>query len=589
MKALKEKRLSLRSFLRRGLVILSLFALAFALASCGESGSGDDTTTGGTTTPTAAPLPKVVSIKILAQPKNASFQGCPPNISDVKIEVLYDNSPNVKTYEGDEIRANGLYPSPDYCDTPGIGDDQIGRFFIAAYSGGAKSQKLEIPGVIPLASAEVTGGAPVKVYADQKPDFSKVTVKGRYLYEYVLGVDDDGNPVVDDSTWAAMCLTTAPATVTKENGKIEYHDIPVTFGVYPPIVMDSGAVASGVAKVYIGANFASNPAVDGSTLSPSITQTNKIDVDVDVNFYQLSGIVFKSFGGEGFVYDDDVDLYVNDDKDQNFANLDEIDKLLKGSMFTVRYETRGALPDPDPDGPKDISWETFQERVKYALETYGSGFVEYSLANVIVGTDGKLAGGKPGDPTPVFNWNDDEGDPIWAINLQYVPKEYAGGTSPNSSYTGYVDVDVPVFTFDQTIKVGRRDNAPEPLTIVHEWKSAPVSFPPTLEDSIRDRWQLSATYRRGSEAKDKTKIALASAYFAAGVSGRTNAAGVKVEKPNIDLIGTQAFSRSVDLNYTPGNASTTQTLRDWPLPLSYRGTVVTDDETVNIYLKKDLH
>jgi hypothetical protein len=40
MKALKEKRISLRSLWRRGLVILSLFALVFA--SCSDSGSSDD-------------------------------------------------------------------------------------------------------------------------------------------------------------------------------------------------------------------------------------------------------------------------------------------------------------------------------------------------------------------------------------------------------------------------------------------------------------------------------------------------------------------------------------------------------------------
>jgi len=46
MKALKEKRISLRSLWRRGLVILSLFALVFV--SCSDSsGSTDETTATG--------------------------------------------------------------------------------------------------------------------------------------------------------------------------------------------------------------------------------------------------------------------------------------------------------------------------------------------------------------------------------------------------------------------------------------------------------------------------------------------------------------------------------------------------------------
>jgi len=416
MKALKEKRLSLRSFLRRGLVILSLFALVFALASCGESGSGDDTTTGGgnTTNPTAAPLPRVVSIKIIEQPKNPSFQGCQPDISDVVIQVLYDNSPDVKTYTGDEIRAAGLFPSPDYCDTPGKTDAEIGKFFIGAYSGGAPSQQLKIPGVIALTSAEVTGGAPVKVYSDQKPDFSKVTVKGKYAYD-----DTDDN----------RYLTTAPTSIPDSTGKIEYKTIPITFGIYPPIVldMDVAAAEEGGATVYIGANFAPNPA--GSPPA-GITQSNKIEIPVDVALYQVSGIVFEGFGSgsDGYAFDDDVDKYVTEES-PSFANFDNISELLAGAKFTVRYETAGRNPTPDPDYPngRSITWEEFQLNMEYAIDTYT--FDEYDISKVIVGTDGVYHASdgsftRAGDPTKVLNWNDAEGDAIWNIKLQYVPKEY---------------------------------------------------------------------------------------------------------------------------------------------------------------------
>jgi len=95
MKALKEKRVSLRSLFRRSLVILSLLALAFA--SCAgdseESGNGN----GGPTTPTepttpALPDPLTVkSMTVLKHPNMPSYEGAYPDLSGLQVLVTWSD------------------------------------------------------------------------------------------------------------------------------------------------------------------------------------------------------------------------------------------------------------------------------------------------------------------------------------------------------------------------------------------------------------------------------------------------------------------------------------------------------------------
>jgi hypothetical protein len=83
MKALKEKRIGLRSLWRRGLVILSLFALVFA--SCNNS---DD---GGTSSSVASgKVP--IEIRVKTQPKNASYEGKQVDLTGLELEARYAGS-----------------------------------------------------------------------------------------------------------------------------------------------------------------------------------------------------------------------------------------------------------------------------------------------------------------------------------------------------------------------------------------------------------------------------------------------------------------------------------------------------------------
>jgi len=94
MKALKEKRIGLRSLLRRGLVILSLFALVFAFASCNDSG-GEETPS-GPSGPSVSRY-KPARIEIISQPTADSYEGRPLDLTGLEVRVYYDDLNQNKT------------------------------------------------------------------------------------------------------------------------------------------------------------------------------------------------------------------------------------------------------------------------------------------------------------------------------------------------------------------------------------------------------------------------------------------------------------------------------------------------------------
>jgi hypothetical protein len=165
MKALKEKRVSLRSLFRRSLVILSLLALVFA--SCGDSGGGDDGGDGGGTGPVTPPAgPTVLSIAILKQPTGNSFQGCVPNLAGLTVEVVWSDGNRVI-----ETDTSKFFTLPGYCDDPkAVG---TGQQMALGYLGQTViSQDLMIPCVVKADALQVTGNAPKDWYSDDRPDFT---------------------------------------------------------------------------------------------------------------------------------------------------------------------------------------------------------------------------------------------------------------------------------------------------------------------------------------------------------------------------------------------------------------------------------
>jgi len=120
MKALKEKRVSLRSLFRRSLVILSLLALAFA--SCNDSGgsSGETQPTNGTqppTTPPKAALTTVLTMTVVKHPYMPSFEGAYPDLTGLEVLVKWTDGAQELVKDPTKFT---VYPPVAYVKTAGM-------------------------------------------------------------------------------------------------------------------------------------------------------------------------------------------------------------------------------------------------------------------------------------------------------------------------------------------------------------------------------------------------------------------------------------------------------------------------------------
>ena len=205
MKALKEKRIGLRSLWRRGLVILSLFALVFA--SCNTSGEDDTPPT--VVTPSG---PKATSIEIVVQPAEAfvaaspknwneaepwlSYEGLPVNLNGLEVLVRYEGSAtNNKTIKPSEGKFY-TYP-PNAAGIVGVLSDTVGaaseipvwlpmrNYTLFLDTGESLLQaELMIPLVVPISRSET--------WTEITKDISPTESSDTWVYKDVLN-DDEGN------------------------------------------------------------------------------------------------------------------------------------------------------------------------------------------------------------------------------------------------------------------------------------------------------------------------------------------------------------------------------------------------------------
>ena len=109
MKALKEKRIGLRSLLRRSLVILSLLALVFA--SCGDSSSDDNGGSGGSSSYDG---PKIIAIELCPVITETQYIGTPVNMAGMYATLYYQDGTNwtdtnLTKFKADPPYVYGLY------------------------------------------------------------------------------------------------------------------------------------------------------------------------------------------------------------------------------------------------------------------------------------------------------------------------------------------------------------------------------------------------------------------------------------------------------------------------------------------------
>jgi len=224
MKALKEKRISLRSLWRRGLVILSLFALVFA--SCNST---DEEETQPTIPPTQAG-PKVMSIEVVSPITANSYEGLAVDLAGLKVLVRYDNGssndkvigPNDAKFVTEPPIAVGVKGYKTAGEASATWAPMKKYLLLMSTDDGPRSTEITVPDVKPIARAQswtdttnidgfmypdnsdylwaqglrLVGDLDQKLYVDDYPKFGNYRLQAEYVDGAVKEI-----PIRADTSW----------------------------------------------------------------------------------------------------------------------------------------------------------------------------------------------------------------------------------------------------------------------------------------------------------------------------------------------------------------------------------------------------
>jgi hypothetical protein len=555
MKVLKEKRISLRSLLRRSVVILSLFALAFA--GCGSS-SDDNGEPGGPVTPPAGPT--VVAINILQQPTSYSFQGCPPNLTGLIAEVTWSNG-DVKI----EYDTTKFTVTPGYCDEGGH-DTNAGFDFGLALTGYSvvATQSVHIIEVVPATSIHITGKATRQDwYSDQRPDFSGLKME----IEYNNNPGTSRNYPFTSTQWGTAGFPPAPGDPQVWTKKV----VDMT-PAYPHMRAHANFIEDGKNKfvtAYIGG---------GPYLAGALPATSYSGIFTISNFYEVAGIEFDYTNPSKAAWED----YYDDDKDMFYvgtaANAGKIISAFKKSkvMFTVYYfggKTR------------DIDIDEFVANNMYASNQ---------------GTNGVL--GRPaglrndpscGDPAyTVVPYEDVEEldlEQVLMLGFRYVPVSYL---TTGTLITDF-EVPVPIFVFDDSITLARVPGIGDSNVLV---EGVTANTTPAITDAagaalgvgtkmgqfareVAKKWEITANYLNAAGKPSTRKIPVSAQMIADGYRTHCNGNFAGSFTFLLDYTDTAAFP---DGTAHTGGLDTGELGRNYGLPIVYRNQPIDADEGVMV-------
>ena len=173
MKALKEKRISLRSLWRMGLVVLSVFALAFA--ACGDSDSGSSGTPGTQIPGNVAGGPVPTAITVEAMPLESTLgpvhEGQLVSLAGIQLNVRYSDSSLKPLTDPSKLSVSPtiyIFGQSEYTLT-------------YTDNGRALTVPIYFPNVRRLIDLDVTGQMNKQRYRiDDQPDYTGLTVFGVY-------------------------------------------------------------------------------------------------------------------------------------------------------------------------------------------------------------------------------------------------------------------------------------------------------------------------------------------------------------------------------------------------------------------------
>jgi len=394
MKALKEKRVSLRSLFRRSLVILSLLALAFAIGSCADT-SGDS---GGDTPPPPPPPPvvpvtpavtlkTVQSVTVLSHPYLPSYEGAAPDLSGFKALVIFTDG-TAYPVGGDSF---AVYPPVAYVTDAFHHEIKFSAYnqYTILYKGdnafpAAESTRANvyIPGVIALADYNVYDYATPgvnpdyirlseidEVYEDQDISPGSLKLRANYLMPLFADTALAGTEPVD---YVSDRWINGAGGGVRPRGQGENYDLWPTFTALDnPLTRQASNNPSvwRIDRLRRRAEYlitVPDPATNGSVDSITGVQTDFLVIPAIINtFYEVDRFEYDPSIGSDFRYikltaDDTMKDYEWWWKVFNYADL----------RFNVTYFDRAAPNDPTKKPVRQI------------------GVNEYTRAMYTVGADG---------------------------------------------------------------------------------------------------------------------------------------------------------------------------------------------------------
>jgi len=392
-------------------------------------------------------------------------------------------------------------------------------------------------------------GSGLDWYADQRPDFAKLGLTGRYEWT-VDSVTGEVKDWGDDPD-------TPVAAGTGETKKAASYSIPITDG-YP--AMDKTQVASNqLLKVGIGYDNSVTVGDPGwiydggvATSSPSTGKGYTHYAEVTLGkYYKVYSIEYASPEGDFFAFDDDIKYNDQDLAADGVTKKGNTEKLalVKASKlrFNVTY-TDGTTVT----APKTITWNDFYANVGYTL---GGEPNPNDLFNFV----GATRPSTEDNTVPILAYDDDY---YWSMQLKYVPIIY--GDLP--TYLGIVNVPLPVYAFEGLNAAVQKT----PNRLLVQYTATPTNMATLkdetnrqLIDAINDTWTLTGNYEMNGQTQTKAlkfdaeMFNKASKAIASGGVTLTNAA---IEK-EISELGTTSAGEKYVLASGQG----------YILPFKYRG------------------
>ena len=206
MKALKEKRISLRSLWRMGLVVLSVFALAFV--ACGNSDEGGSTTPPDQGT-SGGPIPVYINVEDLplqyTNNGNMAYEGQKIVLAGTVLNVYYTGT----NFEQMNDSANmSITPSYYvYTPDPAGSSNSVTEYTLWYRSGGREVKTtVKFPNTKRIIDLDVTGQMIKQDYLiDEEPELGPgrgLTINGVYSYADNRPGDKYPDPVNPPPNWA---------------------------------------------------------------------------------------------------------------------------------------------------------------------------------------------------------------------------------------------------------------------------------------------------------------------------------------------------------------------------------------------------